>query len=91
MKKLPLLLVTALLMAGCVGPSHREIELEFQSRHPGCDLLSAETGEGDSDNVYVTFKMRCPDNGEARTQALFQKIDGKWVIQWEMPVMTQPI
>jgi hypothetical protein len=91
MKKLPLLLVASLLMVGCAGPDDQQIEQEFRSRHPGCDLLSTETGEGDSDNVYVTFRMRCPDGDETSTQALFQKVDGEWVIKWEMPVMTQPI
>ena len=91
MRKLLPPLVASLLMAGCSGPSDGQIEREFQSRHPGCDLLSSEIGEGDSDNVYVTFSMRCLDGGESRTEALFQKTAGEWVLKWEMPVMTQPI
>jgi hypothetical protein len=63
---------------------------EFRSRHPDCTLLSVGVGEGDGDNAYVIFDMRCQDGVETRTEALFQKNDHAWKAQWEVPVPAQP-
>jgi hypothetical protein len=92
MGKFSPLVAAVFVSAGCTVPSDRQIESEFRARHPGCELLSAETGEGDSDNVYVTFAMRCPGHTGRpdRLQALYQRVDGRWVVKSEMPVMTHP-
>src|SRR4051794_18121445 len=45
-------IVGAMLVVGSLQPSEQRVIKDFQQRHPAYNVLDANTGEGDSDDVY---------------------------------------
>ena len=71
-------------LASCGGPSESQIETDFRTLKPGCDLLSSAPGEGDSDNVYMVFSYSCGAAPQAQFEALYQRNKGQWILNREV-------
>ena len=85
MKAVRLLLILPLL-ASCsgTGPGQDQLQADFLTLHPGCQLLSSSAGEGDSDNVYIWSTYTCDPSGQVhRTETLYQQVGDEWVLDRE--------
>lgn len=82
-------------LAACgVPPDPEQMAREVQARHPGCAVIHAGTGEGDSDDVYMTIDLQCADGATRRFEALYQRPvgapgqrpDDRWIYRSEREV-----
>ena len=54
-------------------------------------LLESGPGEGDDDNVYMVLDMRCEGGALRQFEALYQRIDGRWVYRSETEADSAPL
>ena len=66
-----------MLSSACSQPDYEDVKRTFNAENPGCSAISAEPGEGDSDNVYVYVKYTCSKfSGEV--EWLYQREGKEW-------------
>lgn len=81
-----LCLLPCLAACGVHAPDREQIARDAQARHPGCAVIDADPGEGDSDNVYMTIDLQCANGTMRRFEALYQRPDDGWIYRSEHEV-----
>ncbi|HEV7269179.1 hypothetical protein [Pseudoxanthomonas sp.] len=81
-----LCLLPCLAACGAHTPGADKMEREAQARHPGCVLVDAGPGEGDSDAVYMILDMRCAGDAMRRFEALYKRSGDRWIYRSESEV-----
>ena len=82
-KKLLPLLVLAL--SGCSEPSDQQLRTDFQSLHPGCELVSFVAADGDFDHISIEFTYVCrPVRAALRSYALYEHHNSHWRLNRKM-------
>jgi hypothetical protein len=81
-----LCLLPCLAACGFHDPDPEQIAREAQARHPGCAMIDAAPGEGDSDTVYIMIGLQCADGATRRFEARYQRSDGRWNYRSESEV-----
>ena len=72
------LLILLLIIVAC-GPSNQQLQNDFSKLHPGAKVISADPGEGDSDNVYIHFRYKENEGAEEKEEIwLYQRLNGEW-------------
>ena len=67
------------LLTACGMPSNEDVGSEFKNANPSYTVISVDTGEGDSDNVYFHIKYKKPNDVNKYEEVwLYQDSDLGW-------------